>query len=108
MELNKKIIFCILIVSLYSAKATAKSFELLGVYDKNKIRLFFPTFKAEEISRINCIQLDKDIRPGSWTDRIPFGAFIDKKNNKVFYSYYGSFFNKKIKEVKFEQIEEVG
>jgi hypothetical protein len=99
--LNKRCFWCfIIVVCLLVVDVFGQSFFNQGVYDGKKMFFLFKNFPVENMDKINCVMLEKQVRPASWPDRIPFGLCIDKKNKKIHYLYYGSFFTKEVRTIE--------
>jgi hypothetical protein len=74
----------------------ASSFKMQETYTKSKLDFLFKDNPIKDVDRINCARLRKSLRPRTWKDRIPFGVCIDKTQNKAYFLYYKSFFQKAI------------
>lgn len=87
-----------------------QSFELINTLSKNKRAFYFPGSGQFQVDRISSVQLNQQVRPDSWPNRIPFAACIDRTQNKAYYLQYFSLFKHRIKTIQhpdFGQLEDV-
>ncbi|MFC1771451.1 hypothetical protein ACFLZV_06160 [Candidatus Margulisiibacteriota bacterium] len=103
--MKKRLIISTIVFFCLAMNCWAGSFGWQGTYNKNSFDFLFPNNPIKQADRINCVKLDKSIRPGSWKEKIPFGICIDKSQNKVFFLNYNSFFKKSILAIKDSDIK---
>ncbi len=93
-----KVLFFYFLFAHVNDVTIGKTFELQTVSDRKKIEFLFPGIQIQSIQRIQCVKLEKEIRPPIWKekDHIPFVLFIDGLQNQAYYLYYYSIYKKDI------------